>query len=191
MQGQTNRTMMERHIPQTLRNTMTDSESRLWQRLRGRQLAGCKFRRQHPFFDYVLDFVCLERYLIVEVDGGQHLESGRDKIRDKRLQEAGFQILRFWNNEVLEDIDAVVEAIWMALNLVPASVLPLNPIPTPTLPLKGRENSLGLAGEGEQLRLCSGLAGEGEQLRLCSGLAGEGEQPREGDCRSCDHCVTH
>ena len=175
MKGQANRTMMKRHIPQTLRNTMTDSESRLWQRLRGRQLAGYKFRRQHPFLDYVLDFVCLERLLIVEVDGGQHLESERDKIRDKRLKEAGFQILRFWNNEVLEDIDAVVEAIWMALQ----------PHPHPGPPLEGEGvQTHFLEGEGAQPDF---RAGEGAQPDF---LAGEGVQPDfragEGDYRDCD-----
>ncbi len=82
---------------------MTDAEIRLWHRLRSRQLAGYKFRRQHPYLDYVLDFVCLERCLIVEVDGGQHLENERDQARDWRLQEAGFRVLRFWNNQVLQE----------------------------------------------------------------------------------------
>ena len=94
---------------------MTDAEIRLWQRLRGRQIAGCKFRRQHPFLDYVLDFVCLERRLVVEVDGGQHLDNQRDQVRDKRLLEAGFEVLRFWNNQVLEETDAVAEVILGAL----------------------------------------------------------------------------
>jgi len=64
---------------------MTDAEMRLWQRLRSRQLADCKFRHQHPYLDFVLDFVCLERWLVIEVDGGQHLENERDQRRDKRL----------------------------------------------------------------------------------------------------------
>ncbi len=115
MKGQTSHSIIGKHIQRKLRNTMTDAEIRLWQCLRGRQLAGYKFRRQHPFLDYVLDFVCLESRLIVEVDGGQHLDNERDKDRDRRLQEAGFQVLRFWNNQVLRETDAVVEAIWEAL----------------------------------------------------------------------------
>jgi very-short-patch-repair endonuclease len=115
MKGQTNRSIIDNHVPRKLRNTMTDAETRLWQRLRGSQIAGCKFRRQHPFLDYILDFVCLEKRLVVEVDGGQHLDSGRDRMRDRRLQEAGFRVLRFWNNEVLQEMDAVVEVIWNAL----------------------------------------------------------------------------
>ncbi len=115
MKAQTNRTIIVKKLQRTLRNSMTDAEIRLWQRLRNRQLAGFKFRRQHPYMDFVLDFVCLERCLIVEVDGGQHLDNERDRERDRRLQEAGFEILRFWNNQVLQETDAVVEVIWTAL----------------------------------------------------------------------------
>lgn len=115
MKAQTNRTIIGRKLQRTLRNSMTDAEIHLWQRLRSRQLAGCKFRRQHPYLDFVLDFVCLEKSVIVEVDGGEHLDSERDQVRDRRLREAGFQVLRFWNNQVLNETDAVVEAIWRAL----------------------------------------------------------------------------
>ncbi len=132
MKAQTNSAIIGRQLQRTLRCHMTDAEIRLWQRLRSRQLAGCKFRRQHPYLDYVLDFVCLERCLIVEVDGGQHLENERDQARDWRLQDAGFQVLRFWNNQVLQETDAVVEAIWIALQS--AAVIP-HPHPNP--PLEG------------------------------------------------------
>ncbi|MDD4965156.1 MAG: endonuclease domain-containing protein [Gallionella sp.] len=115
-----------------MRCRMTDAEMRLWQRLRSRQRAICKFRRQYPYLDYVLDFVCLEKSLIVEVDGGQHLESQRDQARDWRLQEAGFRVLRFWNNQVLQETDAVVEAIWIALQN--EAVIPQ---PHPSPPLEG------------------------------------------------------
>lgn len=111
---------------------MTVAEIRLWQRLRSRQLAGCKFRRQHPYLDFILDFVCLERRLVIEVDGGQHQENERDQGRDRRLQEAGFQVLRFWNNQVLQETDAVVEAIWAALH---SAVVIAHPHPNP--PLEG------------------------------------------------------
>lgn len=115
MKGQTNRSITDHHVQRKLRKNMTDAESHLWQRLRGRQLAGCKFCRQHPFLDYVLHFVCLEKRLIVEVDGGQHLDSDQGRTRDRRLQDAGFQVLRFWNNEVLQELDAVVEVILAAV----------------------------------------------------------------------------
>ena len=136
MKAQTNRTIIVKKFQRTLRNSMTDAEIRLWQRLRNRQLAGCKFRRQHPYMDFVLDFVCLERCLIVEVDGGQHLENERDRERDRRLQEAGFEVLRFWNNQVLQETDAVVEVIWTALQN--KTTLP-HPHPNP--PLEGEGDS--------------------------------------------------
>ena len=115
MKAQTNPSIIDSHLQQKLRKNMTDAEIRLWQRLRGRQIAGCKFRRQHPFLDYVLDFVCLEKHLVVELDGGQHLGNERDQLRDGRLHEAGFRVLRFWNNQVLREMDAVVEVIRAAL----------------------------------------------------------------------------
>ncbi len=131
MKGQTNRSIIDRQLPRKLRNAMTDAEIRLWQRLRGGQIANFKFRRQHPFLNYVLDFVCLERRLIVEVDGGQHLDNQRDQLRDKRLREAGFEVLRFWNNQVLQEIDAVVEVIWAALQRETPSPAPSPPRPSP------------------------------------------------------------
>ena len=115
MKGQTNRQILDSALQQSLRNRMTDAERLLWKHLRGRQVSGCKFRRQHPFMDYVLDFVCLEKGLIVEVDGGQHQGSEKDVLRDQRLREAGFRVLRFWNNQVLQETQAVVEVIFAAL----------------------------------------------------------------------------
>ena len=131
MKGQTNRSIIDNHVQRKLRNNMTDAEIHLWQRLRGRQMAGCKFRRQHPFLNYVLDFACLEKRLIVEVDGGQHLDDERDKGRDKCLQEAGLLVLRFWNNEVLRDIDSVAEVIWAALHRDSQVATPSPPQPSP------------------------------------------------------------
>nr|WP_233575614.1 endonuclease domain-containing protein [Noviherbaspirillum saxi] len=103
---------------------MTDAEQKLWQRLRREQL-GCKFRRQHPFDTYVLDFVCLERKLVIEVDGSQHVENHQyDEIRSAKLSIAGFTVLRFWNNEVLTETDAVVQMIWNVLNPSPPQPSP-------------------------------------------------------------------
>ena len=132
MKAQTNRKIIGGQLQRILRNRMTDAEMRLWQRLRSRQLDDCKFRRQHPYMDFILDFVCLEKCLIVEVDGGQHLENERDRERDRRLQKAGFHVLRFWNNQVLQETDAVVEAIWTALQNKGTV-----PHPPPSLPLEG------------------------------------------------------
>ena len=98
---------------------MTDAERCLWQRLRHNQL-GAKFRRQHPFGNYILDFVCVERGLVIEIDGGQHaLDMVYDQLRTKNLEAAGYAVLRFWNNEVLNETDAVIEAIWQWLNPSP------------------------------------------------------------------------
>ena len=96
-----------------LRNEMTDAEKALWRILRCRQVSGLKFRRQHPFGDYVLDFVCLEKKVVIEVDGGQHGERAKeDEVRTQNLLAAGFRVLRFWNNDVLQEIEAVKERIW-------------------------------------------------------------------------------
>ncbi|MGN6703960.1 MAG: endonuclease domain-containing protein [Burkholderiaceae bacterium] len=102
-----------------LRKSMTDAERALWQRLRSEQL-GVKFRRQHPFGNYILDFACLERRLVIEVDGSQHADDSEyDEARTRKLNAAGFRVLRFWNNEVLQQTDAVVQSIWDALNPSP------------------------------------------------------------------------
>jgi very-short-patch-repair endonuclease len=93
---------------------MIPAERALWSVLRNRQVSGIKFRRQHPYNNYILDFVSLEIMLAIEIDGGQHGEQALyDTIRTSELQAAGFQVLRFWNNEVLQDIEAVKEKIWI------------------------------------------------------------------------------
>ncbi len=98
MRGQTSRFILNHRVQQMLRSHPTDAERRLWQRLRSGQVAGYKFRRQHPYENFVLDFVCLEKKLVVEVDGGQHLDSTKDVGRDRLLERAGFRVLRFWND---------------------------------------------------------------------------------------------
>ncbi|MFC7517741.1 endonuclease domain-containing protein [Herbaspirillum sp. GCM10030257] len=117
MQGQTNE--FSKPASRALRKSMTDAERHLWQRLRGKQL-GVKFRRQHPFETYILDFVCPERMLIVEVDGSQHAKNqDYDDLRSRKLKLAGYTVLRFWNNEVLYRTDEVMQVIWNALNPSP------------------------------------------------------------------------
>jgi len=96
----------------SLRRNQTDAEARLWHHLRDRRLAGCKFRRQVPFGPYFADFACAEKRLIVELDGGQHSEqAARDAQRSAYLQQQGFTVLRFWNDQVLRETDAVLEEI--------------------------------------------------------------------------------
>jgi very-short-patch-repair endonuclease len=95
-----------------LRVNQTDAESVLWYRLRSRQLSGLKFRRQHPITTFIADFACLEIGLVVELDGGQHVEQFTyDNNREEQMKRAGFQTLRFWNHEVLNETDAVMEKI--------------------------------------------------------------------------------
>jgi very-short-patch-repair endonuclease len=113
MQGQTNKVLLRSHLQRVLRHTMTDAERKLWRALRSKQMQGLKFRRQHPFENYILDFVCLEEKIVIELDGGQHQESKiEDDARTSSLEKAGFHVLRFWNHEVLQQPAAVAERIW-------------------------------------------------------------------------------
>jgi very-short-patch-repair endonuclease len=98
-----------------LRRDSTDAEMRLWLKLRDRRLAGFKFTRQHSIGPYVADFVCRDRKLIVEVDGGQHAGNVHDRIRDDNLSAQGYRILRFWNTDVLSNMDGVLTTIVAAL----------------------------------------------------------------------------
>jgi len=97
-----------------LRSAMTDAERALWQALRRRRL-GARFRRQVPLGPYIVDFACLEQKLAVEVDGGQHAESEYDAGRDAWLRAHGFRVLRFWNNEVLANLEGVATVIYEAV----------------------------------------------------------------------------
>jgi very-short-patch-repair endonuclease len=94
-----------------LRRDATPAEARLWFRLRRNQLHGAKFRRQMPVGPYVVDFCCLEARLVVELDGGQHADNPNDKVRTRFLEARGFKVLRFWNPEVTENIEGVLETI--------------------------------------------------------------------------------
>ena len=102
-------------MARALRNNPTDAERALWRRLWQRQFNEFKFRRQQPIGSYIVDFVCLEKKLIIEVDGGQHAASAQDLERTSWLEGRGFRVLRFWNNQVLKEIEAVTKAFWEAL----------------------------------------------------------------------------
>jgi very-short-patch-repair endonuclease len=109
-----------------LRRNSTDVERLLWQRLRLWQVDGCKFRRQQPLGHYIVDFVCLQKRLIVELDGGQHAREVKyDAARDAWLRDQRFIILRFWNNDVLDNLDGIMEMIGKSLKDTPY----LNPSP--------------------------------------------------------------
>jgi very-short-patch-repair endonuclease len=109
---------------------MTDAERRLWYHLRAHRFAGHKFKRQVPVGSYVVDFACLNRKLIIELDGGQHAGKAADKRRDAWLKMRGFELLRFWNNDALRNTDGVLELIMMALNERPSPGA-LNAPPSP------------------------------------------------------------
>lgn len=103
-----------------LRKNQTEAEKMLWDRLRYRQLDDCKFRRQRPVGRFVADFICLERKLIVELDGEHHAgQSERDYERDHWLKESGYRVLRFWNREITEDIEGVLDKIRKGLKTPP------------------------------------------------------------------------
>jgi very-short-patch-repair endonuclease len=103
-------------LARLLRANQTDAEQRLWGYLKGRRLFGLKFRRQFQIERFVVDFVCLEAQLIVELDGGHHSEQeSEDERRTAHLQKLGYQVLRFWNNDALRDIEAVLACIEAAL----------------------------------------------------------------------------
>ncbi|MGB9720123.1 MAG: endonuclease domain-containing protein [bacterium] len=115
-----------------LRRNMTDAEKKLWYRLKDKQL-GVKFRRQQLIGDYIVDFVCFEKKIVIEIDGGEHFENRHDEIRDGWFNQQGYKVIRFWNNEVLRNITGVLEIIKKGL-----SPAPLSP------PVKGGESICGL-----------------------------------------------
>src|SRR5260370_16996069 len=113
-----------------LRSNMNDGEKHLWSRLRAHRMDGRKFRRQHPLGMYIVDFVCLESRLIIEVDGDSHADDRREALDTHRtafLEKLGFKVLRFWNDYVLTDLDNVTETIFYAL----AGTAPPSPHPSP------------------------------------------------------------
>ena len=100
-----------------LRREQTDAESQLWARLRDRQLYNAKFRRQHAIGPFIADFCCVERGLVIELDGGQHATQAQaDQRRSAYLERSGYRVLRFWDNEVLMNMEAVLERIFQVLN---------------------------------------------------------------------------
>ena len=115
-----------------LRSNQTDAEFRLWYHLRAGRFLDLKFRRQKPIGPYIADFVCLEYGLVIEVDGGQHNESANDAKRDAFLKTKGFQVLRFWNHDVLKNTESVLDAIRLAACAAPSprrTPLAFDPLP--------------------------------------------------------------
>ena len=104
----------------SLRSNQTDAEIKLWYHLRAHRFLGLKFKRQKPVGDYIVDFVCLEQHLVIELDGGQHATvTEYDEKRRVYLAQQGFKVLRFWNNQVLQEMESVLEAIRIETALSP------------------------------------------------------------------------
>ncbi|MER8805070.1 endonuclease domain-containing protein [Mesorhizobium sp. M0954] len=108
----------------SMRKVMTSAELKLWNELRAHRLMGLGFRRQFPIAGYIVDFACPDKKLIVEVDGSQHTEAdavARDEARTVRLEQDGWTVLRFWNDDIIRDIDNVCQHIVIAAGLGRAS----------------------------------------------------------------------
>lgn len=113
----------------SLRRNQTEAEHKLWYHLRAHRFKGLKFKRQKPIGRYIVDFICMEHRLIIELDGGQHADqTDYDQQRDAWLHAQGYTVLRFWNNEVLQQTEAVLERIRETVIALPA----LSPSPSPT-----------------------------------------------------------
>jgi len=109
-----------------LRNNSTLEERRLWNLIKNKKINGLKFRRQFPIDKYVVDFVCIEIKLAIEIDGGQHNEPQNiqyDKYRTKFLNKLGYTVIRFWNNDIYKDIDGVIEEIKRTIELLTPPLL--------------------------------------------------------------------
>ena len=105
----------------TLRANQTEAEQRLWYHLRAHRFMALKFKRQKPMGRFIVDFVCVERQLIIEIDGGQHAEQSEyDRHRDVWLRSQGYTVLRFWNHEVMHQLEGVLEQIRNAVALSPS-----------------------------------------------------------------------
>ena len=133
-----------------LRARLTDAERKLWYALRDRRFAGAKFRRQVPVGPYVADFLCYEARLVIEVDGGQHVESARDRRRDRWFAQNAFRVLRFWNNDVHSNLEGVL--------IVDA----LRATPHPARAARGRPSPA--RGEGTRAPSLRSLKGERREL---------------------------
>lgn len=103
----------------SLRRDATDAERAMWRILRNRQLAGFKFRRQQPLGPFIVDFVCFSHRLIIEIDGGQHADNAADERRTAWLERQGFRVLRFWNNDVIENEEGVYQTVLQSLTSRP------------------------------------------------------------------------
>ena len=126
--------MDQKPFAKVLRKNMTDAEQLLWRHLRAHRMCGQKFRRQQPIGPYIVDFVHFGARMVIEADGGQHNGSADDAVRDAWLRCQGFTVLRFWNNDILQNTEAVLEAILKEL---------AESAPSPPAPLSQGERGVG------------------------------------------------
>ncbi len=120
--------LVNRHNARKMRKTLTEAELKLWNELRAHRLMGLQFRRQMPISGYIVDFACPSKKLIVEVDGSQHGSEERaraDLVRDEKLKSLGWTILRFWNDDVLRDMDNVCQHIVIVTGLAQPMPVPI------------------------------------------------------------------
>jgi very-short-patch-repair endonuclease len=131
---------MAKDFARALRRRMTDAERKLWRLLRSGRFEEFKFRRQQPLGPYVADFVCFDRRLVIEIDGGEHFRRAKaDAIRTKWMEAKGYRVIRFWNSQVLGKVEAVLEEMARSLNS--------GRHPSP---LKERERKKGQAANGRE-----------------------------------------
>jgi very-short-patch-repair endonuclease len=134
----------------SLRSNQTEAEARLWYHLRAHRFMGLKFKRQKPVGRYIADFVCCERRLIIELDGGQHSEQVTyDQRRDAWLRSRGYTVLRFWNNDVMQQLEGVLEQIRCAVRPSPLTPPPARSTPAGTPLLRSDPSAVPQAGEGK------------------------------------------
>jgi len=103
-----------------MRRQSTDAETKFWNAVRNRQIDGAKFRRQWPIGEFIADFCCVELKLVVEIDGGQHADNKHDDARTRQLGQLGYRVVRFWNNDVLNNLEGVIRVLETELSANPS-----------------------------------------------------------------------
>lgn len=173
-------------LAQNLRNNMTKEEVILWQHLRNRQIQHTKFRRQQQIGKYICDFVSFDKKVIIELDGSQHIGSKEDKIRDKFLMSQGFIVLRFWNNEILNDLDCVLEKI----NHTIASCPPFMGGPKSLISRGEKKNNLLFIPCLNPDGLSQNTRTNANNVDLNRNFPTENWGKNEGENATCDDCTT-
>lgn len=167
-----------KQLSKNLRRNQPDAERKMWRHLKNRALTGFKFRRQCPIGPYIVDFVCFEKMLVVEIDGGQHaIQIQKDARRTEQLESRGFRVIRFWNNEVLANTESVLNTILTALlSSPPSPAVPAGVREHPAHPFDGADVHGTSATTPSHLPLGEGSNAEnGPYSELTLSLEGEGQ----------------